>query len=210
MKPVLKALALLVAIALVVGTAGFVYLMNTGLSARKNPGTLETAIAARVRNLTIGWHADNASNPVERSPAIIAAGRAHFADHCATCHANDGSGETSFGQGMFPKPPDMRLARTQNLSDGELFYIIENGVRFTGMPAFGTGDPSSNSETWHLVHFLRHLPEISEPELAEMESLNPAPPAETRERMLEEQFLKGGERPPAPSAPSHQHNGGHP
>jgi len=85
----------------------------------------------------------------------------------------------------------MRLARTQDLSDGELFYIIENGVRLTGMPAWGTGDPSGESASWHLVHFIRHLPELSEAELGEMDSFNPAPPAEVRQRLLEQQFLEG-------------------
>ena len=63
---------------------------------------------------------------------MIAEGRDHFADHCATCHANDGSGNTEMGRGLYPKAPDMRLPATQNLSDAELFYIIENGVRLTG------------------------------------------------------------------------------
>ena len=69
----------------------------------------------------------------------IAEGRAHFADHCASCHANDGSGDTEMGRGLYPRAPDMRLAATQNLEDHELFYIIENGIRLTGMPAWGTG-----------------------------------------------------------------------
>jgi len=104
---------------------------------------------------------------VERSPEVIADGRAHFADHCAVCHANDGSGKTEMGQGMWPKAPDMRLAATQNLTDGELFWIIENGIRFTGMPGWSTGTTEGETSSWNLVHFIRHLPDISEAELAE-------------------------------------------
>jgi mono/diheme cytochrome c family protein len=52
----------------------------------------------------------------------------HFADHCVTCHANDGSGDTSFGEGLYPEPPDKRKKETQNKSDGELYYRIENGI----------------------------------------------------------------------------------
>ena len=70
------------------------------------------------------------------TPEVIAAGMAHYADHCAACHANDGSAETQIGLGMYPRPPDMRQPATQTLTDGELFYIIENGVRLTGMPAW--------------------------------------------------------------------------
>jgi mono/diheme cytochrome c family protein len=159
-----------------------------------------------VRGAVIARHARQIQNPMERAPEIVAAGRAHFADHCATCHANDGSGDTSFGRGMFPRPPDLRLAQTQDLSDGELFYIIEHGMRFTGMPAFGADDGSTAEGSWHLVHFIRHLPDLSEAELEEMASLNPAPPAEILQRIDEERFLRGetSERP-APPSPSHRH-----
>src|ERR1700674_419541 len=76
-------------------------------------------------------------NPFPPSPENVQAGKEHFADHCATCHSNDGSGDTQFGEGLYPKPPDMRTAETQDKSDGELYYTIENGVRLSGMPAFG-------------------------------------------------------------------------
>jgi hypothetical protein len=110
------------------------------------------------------------------------------------------------GRGMWPKVPDMRLAQTQNLSDGELFWIIENGIRFTGMPAWGTGTTESETASWHLVHFIRRLPKLTPEELEEMETLNPQPPAEIRQRIAEEEFLKGGadQPPPKPVAP-HKH-----
>ena len=100
---------------------------------------------------------------------------AHFADHCAFCHANDGSGSSEIGRGLYPKPPDMRAAATQGLTDGELFYIIENGVRFTGMPAFGTGkeDAAGEKLAWQLVLFIRHLPRITDEEISRMKQLNP-------------------------------------
>jgi mono/diheme cytochrome c family protein len=192
---VFKVVLAIVLLGAVLAAAGLGYLMSTGLSAREEPWPLETVVATRVRDLTIGWHARKIHKP---SPEVIAEGRAHFADHCATCHANDGSGNTDLGRGLFPKPPDMRLPRTETPSDGELFLIIENGIRFTGMPAFGTGDPAPESSSWPFVHFIRHLPNLTEEELAEMESLNPAPPDETRQRMLEEQCLQGGEPSPAP------------
>ena len=206
MRSVLKAAAVLVAMGVVVAATGLIYLMNTGLSARDTPGALETALALRARNLTIGWHAKNIKNPTQSTPEALTEGREHFADHCATCHANDGSGDTDFGRGMFPKPPDMRLSRTQQLTDGELFYIIENGVRFTGMPGFGSGNASAHSSTWPLVHFIRHLPRITAEELAEMERMNPAPPAEIERRLQEEQFLQGTESaaPAMPSMPAHK------
>ena len=109
-------------------------------------------------------------------PEAIAAGLEHFARYCTMCHANNGSGDdTPLGRGLFPKPPDLRADTTQDLSDGELLYIIINGVRFTGMPAFGTGTEDAAGErlAWQLVHFVRHLPRITPEEIAQMESLNP-------------------------------------
>src|SRR5688500_10066022 len=129
MKPVLKAFALLLLLLAVAGVVLVAYIMSAGVSAREQPGSLEEFAARRVRTMAIARRARSLPNPVEYSGEIIAAGRAHFADHCATCHANDGSGDTEMGRGMWPKVPDMRLPATQDLSDGELFWIIENGIR---------------------------------------------------------------------------------
>jgi hypothetical protein len=64
----------------------------------------------------------------------------------------------------------MREGRTQNLSDGELFWIIENGMRFTGMPSWTTGTQEGEQASWNLVHFIRRLPTLAR-EIKEMESL---------------------------------------
>ena len=208
MRPVLKAFLLFVGLAGLAGAAGGCYMISTGFSARPEPGRLETFAALAIRNIAIGRQARGLTNPVERTPEIIAGGRAHFADHCATCHANDGSGNTTIGKGLYPKVPDMRLARTQDLSDAQLFYIIENGVRMTGMPAWGTGQASGESASWHLVHFIRHLPELSEPELEEMAALNPVSPDEMRQRMDADRFLESDDAPaalPATPASPHKH-----
>ena len=122
---------------------------------------------------------------------VIADGLAHFADHCAICHGNDGAGDTNYGKRLFPRSPDLRLPETQNLTDGELFHIIEQGIRFTGMPGFGDGTEEGVHASWHLVHFIRHLRDLTEDELASMEKLNPRPPAEVRQEIEEERFLLG-------------------
>lgn len=210
MRPVLKAFLLFVGLALVVGAAGLWYVVNSGVSAKAQPGRIETFLATRARNMAIARRAASLKNPVEYSGEVIAEGRAHFADHCATCHANDGSGDTTMGRGMWPKVPDMRLARTQDLSDGELFWIIENGVRFTGMPAWSTGTADGETSSWHLVHFIRRLPKLTPEELEEMKSLNPVSPAEIRQQIEGEQFLKGGDdKPPVAPVKPHKHPRGH-
>jgi mono/diheme cytochrome c family protein len=192
------------------GAAAVLYLWSVGLSARAEPGPVETFVARRVRDLVISRRARNLVNPIQRTPEAIADGLAHYADHCASCHANDGSGNTQVNKGLFPRAPDMRLGATQNLSDGELFWIIENGIRFTGMPGWGTGDRAGEEASWRLVHFVRYLPHLTPADLEQMAALNPRPPEEIRQEMEEEEFLSGRDAParaPAGAKP-HKHPGG--
>jgi mono/diheme cytochrome c family protein len=214
MKLILRTLALLVILLLVIGAAGLWYSVSTGLSARPEPSRVEDFAARRVRTLAIARNARSLTNPVKPSEEVVASGRAHFADHCAICHANDGSGQTEMGRGLYPRAPDMRASVTQDLSDGELFWIIENGIRFTGMPAWSTGTKEGEVASWHLVHFIRRLPKLTPAEIEEMEALNPRPPPDIEEERAIEEFLRGGkENPPKPAEPrprqpKHRHPGG--
>jgi mono/diheme cytochrome c family protein len=160
-----------------------------GFSAREKPSGLEAWLARAAHNMAIPLAAKQQINPVAATDEVIAQGLAHWADHCASCHANNGSGDTPMGRGMYPPAPDMRLPATQQLSDGELFYIIENGVRLTGMPAWGSGHDGTDS--WKLVRFIRHLPNLTFEERREMERLNPKGPDEIEEERQQEEFLKG-------------------
>jgi mono/diheme cytochrome c family protein len=197
MNRLLKLILAAVVVLMLLTAAGVAYVMATGLSARAQPGPIETRLARAVRGLAIPRDVKRMANPVPKSADVVAAGMSHFADHCASCHANDGSGKTEMGQGLFPKAPDMRQPATQQLTDGELFYIIENGVRFTGMPAWSTGAPEGE-------HFIRALPTLTPEQIAQMEGLNPKPPEEIRQQIEEERFLKGGGDTPPPPKP-HAH-----
>src|SRR5436309_835393 len=190
--------ALVIVVGLVVAL-GFVAAdwIRAGLSARDQPSTLEVFLARRVRSFAIPASARSAANPVTLTPDVLVAARAHFADHCASCHANDGSGQTEIGQNLYPKAPDLRKPETQNLTDGELFYIIHNGIRLTGMPAFGeetSGKPDLDS--WKLVHFIRHLPNITPEELGKMNGMNPKSPDELKEEEAIRKFLEGDDSQP--------------
>ena len=188
--------------ALLVGVAGGAYFVMAGVSARPAPGRIEAFVATTVRNMAIAWHTPNVLNPVPRTPEVIAEGRAHFADHCASCHANNGSGDAEMGRGLYPRAPDMRLPATQRLSDAQLFYIIENGIRLTGMPGWSTGTPDGEQQTWHLVHFIRHLPQITPKEIEQMEAFNPKSPEQIRQDIEAERFLRGEDPAPA-TEPDH-------
>jgi mono/diheme cytochrome c family protein len=168
----------------------FGYARLTGLSARDEPSEIEEVVADRVRLFAIPAAVKRTANPVAASAEAMADGLAHFADHCAVCHANDGSGDTMFGKGLYPRPPDLR-ADTQLLTDGELFYIIEHGIRFTGMPAFGNGTAGGEESSWRLVHFLRRLPHLTDEERERVAALAPRSPEQIRQEIEEEQFLKG-------------------
>jgi len=190
-----------VIVVLLAGLLGAGAFLRRGISARDDPTALEAFVARRMRHYAVPRTARQAGNPVPLTDAVLAEGRAHFADHCASCHGNDGRGDTAIGRNLYPKAPDMASSMTQSLSDGEIFYIIHNGVRLTGMPAWGDGTPEDDLESWKLVHFIRHLPAITPEEITEMESLNPKSPAELEEEEQIRRFLEGGD-----TAPPHEHH----
>jgi len=142
-----------------------------GFSARAKPAAYEMFLARQARRLASEPDAKSLKNPIEATPLAVAEARDHFADHCSTCHGNRGDGKTQISAGLYPPAPDMRTAQTQDLSDGELFYIIKNGIRFTGMPGWG----GSDEDNWKLVLFIRHLPELTPMELVFMTEVNHMP-----------------------------------
>jgi mono/diheme cytochrome c family protein len=192
-KRLFIALGLLVLALACIAAGGAALLLRGGISAKTEPTPLEAAIARRLLRMGIPDSYKQLKSPV--APQDPATGRAHFADHCAVCHANDGSGQTEMGRKLYPRSPDLRRAETQQLSDGELFYIIENGVRMTGMPGWGDGSEHGKQETWHLVAFIRHLPRLTREEKLEMERMNPKSMAKWREMQEEEEFLEGADKP---------------
>ncbi len=162
-RSVLLGVAVLVVVAVV---AAIVALPNLFV-ATQAPGPLETAVALRVRNLSIPRADGRAANPLASNPDAWRAGGTHFEDHCAVCHNNDGRGGGEIGPNMNPRVPDLTSARTQGLTDGQLYYIIANGVRWTGMPAFR--NEHTPEETWQLVSFIRRLPKLTEDQLDELQ-----------------------------------------
>lgn len=179
--------------------AGFAAVRVSGLSARPEPGPVEARLARAVRHFAVPEAVRRQANPVPLTPGLLAEARAHFADHCASCHGNDGSGDTPLGRRLYPRAPDMRLPATQDLADGELFQAIENGIRMTGMP--GWGGTVSPDVSWSLVRFIRHLPALTPGEVQEMERLNPKTPGEWKEQQEDEEFLEG--KPEGPPAGAH-------
>jgi mono/diheme cytochrome c family protein len=166
------------------------WLLHQGFSARKKSSAVEAIVAGYALRASSGTEKHDRANPIQPSTAVLKEARDHFADHCASCHANTGSGHTMYGDGLNPPPPDMRLAATQGKSDGELYSIIKNGIRMSGMPAFG--EPGDNDlSTWKLVLFVRHLPSLTPEEELLMQKANPISPSELKEQQEEDNFLHG-------------------
>jgi mono/diheme cytochrome c family protein len=196
-----------IAAMLLVAAITLVSTLRYGFSAHDQPTAMERTMARAMRHWAAPSDLRDRKNPIALTPDVLTEARAHFADHCFTCHGNDGKGQSGMGKEMYPKAPDLTLAATQQLSDGELFSIIENGVRLTGMPAFGEGTAGSAAGSWTLVHFIRHLPALTPEELAEMEKLNPKSPEEWQQMQQEAAFLAGGDTSSTPdSTTTHSHH----
>ena len=193
MRSLIWFLAGAIALVIVVCGAGVIFLKTraNGFSARAEPSVIERWVARQARTMAAPAGTRDRTNPIGDSPEVLAEARAHWADHCAVCHANNGSGDTEMGKHMYPPAPDMRQEGTQNLTDGELFYIIQNGLRLSGMPSWGSGKSRDEEDSWKLVRLIRHLPNLTIEEEREMQDMNPKSWEELKEEQEERDFLNG-------------------
>ena len=155
-----------VALALVVG----ILVMVSGLydvAASKPPGGLEKAVARLTLNRSVARRAGKTANPLS-GPDVIRAGLAHYREMCVFCHGAPGVDASEAGEGLNPAAPDLTIESVQRRPDGELFWIVQNGIRMTGMPAFG--GTHKDAEIWKIVAFLRHLPQITKEEQAALKT----------------------------------------
>jgi mono/diheme cytochrome c family protein len=150
-------------LALVFGVLTYARIRAGGLSADAEPGALEKGVATRLVRLSIPPDAERATNPFAGDSGAWRTAADHYKDHCAICHGADGRGRTEMGENMYPKVPDLADATVQRLSDGALFSIIQNGVRWTGMPAWKR--EHAPEDTWRLVSLVRHVPSLTREEL---------------------------------------------
>jgi mono/diheme cytochrome c family protein len=180
------------AAALIVGLHGH------GVSAARPPSALEERAAVAAWRFLVPAHVKHATNPVPASEAVLNEAADHWADHCAVCHGSDGGGSAKLSRHMYPPAPDLRASRTQDLTDGELFYAIEQGIPLTGMPAWTSGTDEGERESWALVRFIRHLSSLTPTEIARIEGLMPKSAADLKQAQEIDDFL----RPAAPAVPA--------
>jgi cytochrome c len=158
----------IVLVGIIAAVVALVVVRRGGLAADKQPGRLEHAIADQLVRLSIPADADRQTNPFNSNPEGWREARQHYQDHCALCHGRDGRG-SEIGANMYPRVPDLTVAEVQERSDGALFHIIQNGIRWTGMPAWKA--EHSEEDTWKLVAFIRKAPTLTQADLADDQPL---------------------------------------
>ena len=142
--------------AAVIATGGF----NT--AATVPPGKLEKQIAGFALDRSVAKRAPQRKNPFTATPEVIREALGEYKEHCLLCHGAPGVDASEIGSGLNPAPPDLTIPKVQARSDGELFWLTSEGIRMTGMPAFGPTE--SEEDIWKIVAFLRHLPELTDEE----------------------------------------------
>lgn len=173
MQFIRDALITVVVLALIVWLIALARVRSGGLSADAQPGRLEQVVARNLVRLSIPATAKRQKNPFGNDPAAWRSAAAHYEDHCAICHGADGHAQTAMATGLYPKVPDLTEPVVQRLTDGEIFYIIQNGVRWTGMPAWRL--QHSDEDSWQLVAFVRKLPTLTEGEVDSLKHMSEHP-----------------------------------
>jgi predicted CXXCH cytochrome family protein len=155
--------ASLVAVAILAAVAAMV-LIQRGFKATSEPSRFESVLTRAVRNFAIPRQARHEKNPLQANSESLKEAREYFIARCTICHGSDGKGLTQMGRNLYPRVPDLLSPQTQNLTDGELHYIIENGVQLTGMPAWGSPHQETEDDSWEFVLFIRNLKPLTEEE----------------------------------------------
>jgi hypothetical protein len=169
---------LLVALGLL--SLGYYLGATLNLSALQRPGKVETYVATKAKRWLVARSARGIMPPAaaEVSTSLMYgqwyfscccsanAGAMCAVSHgtssacemcfsCASCHGQDGRTPTVLGRSLYPPAPDLGSPTVQQYADAELFVVVKQGIRLTGMPGFG--HIFSDEEIWHLVHYVRSL-----------------------------------------------------
>jgi mono/diheme cytochrome c family protein len=150
---------------LVLAVGAFAYLKDHKFEAREKPTRLESRLVRTVRSISMPERDRNLANPVPATADALSEGFHHYAEMCAVCHGNDGTSHTETAEGLYPPVPNLRSHGTQSMTDGEIYYVIENGIPFSGMPAWD----EEEATYWKLVDVVRHFPSITPAEVQEIQ-----------------------------------------
>ena len=147
---VMASLSLLALVAMAgVGVSRF------SLTALDEPGAAETYLATRAKRYLVARDSRGVPPEPASTPASVGAGERLYGVECSMCHGLNGRTPTDNGRWMYPRAADLTSGQTQQYSNRELFWIVRNGVRLSGMPAFGKVE--TDEHIWQLVHYVRSL-----------------------------------------------------
>lgn len=147
------------AIALAAGIVIYTGLFN--VAANEPHWPLTQKILEFARNRSIQVHAAGLTPPRgydEASKIVLAVG--HFSEHCAFCHGTPGAKRSEVAEGMLPQPPDLKMV-ADRYRNGELFWILKNGIKMSGMPSMAS---DGDEMLWATVAFLEKLRGLSDDE----------------------------------------------
>ena len=167
MKMLLRTLALAVGAIILIPAAFLIVAPNLNWSAASKPGFLETELGPYIIGKWVRTNAPPRSNPFPANPETLRMGRDDFNEHCASCHGLDGNGRNRFEGDFYPRVPAL-TDQVQKLTDGEIYFIIAQGIRFSAMPAFSSHHEPG--EIWRMIIWVRHLANLSPQEKAQMEA----------------------------------------
>jgi len=153
---------------LVIETLIVLAILMSGCTAHKKPSEAETTLANFAKDVVIPIEAENLKNPLPATQGILRQGQQVYMQSCALCHGTDGRSKTNLGRSMYPPAMDLTSPHVQHWKDAELFWIIQNGVRLTGMPSWK--DSISAEDTWKLVNLIHHLPDMESGQAASAKS----------------------------------------
>jgi len=168
----------------------------TSFAASESPSGLERALAPWARERSIARHAGTLPAPLPTDAAALATGLDHYRENCVACHGAPGVPGAELSKGLNPPAPSLDQPRTQRRSDSILYWIVKNGIRMTGMPAFGP--THDDAELLKIVALVRHLPNLTETEAQQLRAATKQQ-AHHHDRAI-----------PAPSEPVKPHSHVHP
>ncbi|HEV7516022.1 MAG TPA: cytochrome c [Thermoanaerobaculia bacterium] len=156
----MKTIVTLLVLAVVLILGGYLYI-NSGLydvaATGGSRGFLD-GIAHRVSDQSVAHHAAGIQAPPLSDPAQLKIGADHYQEMCVTCHGAPGVKMSEIGAGLNPSPPNL-IRSTRDMSPAEVYWIVKNGIRMTGMPAFG---PTHDEATlWAITAFVKQLPTMT-------------------------------------------------
>ena len=125
----------------------------------EDPGVVNWALI-RTRTASIQYHASGTPPIKLDDPEVIKAGARAFAQQgCATCHGGPGVDYAKFAEGINPGPPELK--DVAGIDPAQLFWVIKNGIRMTGMPSFEKAG-ASDQDIWQIVAFVKKMPDVSD------------------------------------------------